>query len=93
MKYLFHIRNNATGEVRVYDEQYEWVNHWNNGEESMLFQWFEHNYSCDCNRELFWHRAHGNAEWDEDNACGDERFDVVRIVRENGTDVDLEGKR
>lgn len=39
-----------------------------------LYMWREGNYSCDCNRALFFARSGmGNAE---DGACGDERYRV-----------------
>lgn len=51
-----HIRKNATGEVRRYetDEILE------DGEmRPSVFNWEENNYSCDCNRALFFGYAAG----------------------------------
>lgn len=65
------IRNNATDEVREYraltviDEVMGWPND---------FIWAEGNYSCDCNRELFFARAAGHEA--ETTECTDWRFSV-----------------
>lgn len=54
VKVIAHIRNNSTGEVREYltneilhDEE----------EHPSVFNWEENNYSCDCNRSLFFEYA------------------------------------
>lgn len=43
---------------------------------SITFQWLEGNYSCDCNRALFFARAAGEPE-PEDRPCTDDQFVVV----------------
>lgn len=66
-----HIRKNATGEVRRYetDEILE------DGEtHPSVFNWEENNFSCDCNRELFFERSAGNEI--ETEECSDGRFSV-----------------
>lgn len=69
------IRLNSTGEVRRYtcneilmeDEA-----------EPSVFNWAENNYSCDCNREVFFQRAGGD-DRDEDVECTHGRY-AVRLV-------------
>jgi hypothetical protein len=68
------IRNNATGEIREY-ETHEILT---NGDEfPSVFNWAENNYSCDCNRLLFFNRANGeerDEDWDVE--CTDGKFSV-----------------
>lgn len=46
------------------------------------YAWAEGNYSCDCNRALFFAQAGGEAE-DDDRPCGDyERFELLSLTRE-----------
>jgi hypothetical protein len=86
MKYSYHLRNKETGETAVYEEGYDW-----DSEQSMLFQWLENNYSCDCNRSLFMYG------WDEDRELGcnlgENTIVLDRVVREDGTEVELPGSQ
>ena len=91
------IRKNATGEVRRYetDEILE------DGEtHPSVFKWEENNFSCDCNRELFFERSAGNEI--ETEECSDGRFSVnlenpvtgeiyYREFEPNGTDQPRRG--
>jgi len=68
---IAHIRKNETGEIR----QYETHEILADGEGfPSVFNWEENNYSCDCNRELFFERAAGNEI--ETEECSDGRFSV-----------------
>lgn len=68
------IRKEATREVRKHVDSSPW-----DGD----YIWADGNYSCDCNRHLFFERAAGNEpEWDS-GACGDEawhRFGNPNVV-------------
>lgn len=59
---IAYIRKNSTGEVRQFptDEVIEpGDNH------PRTFNWSGHNFSCDCNRSIFFSRAHfEEEEWD-----------------------------
>lgn len=69
---IAHIRNNATGEVRLDPHN---IHFYDDGEPG-TYIWEEGNFSCDCNRELFFARA-GDEDDDLDGPCGDqERFSV-----------------
>jgi hypothetical protein len=61
------------------------------GEEhsATLFMWEDGNYSCDCNRSLFFGRVNGEAESDIIEAdCGDDReYKVICILREDGVQL------
>ena len=73
MKYSVPIRNNDTGETRVYQSDEEW-------DEGTVYQWSEGNYGCDCNRALLFERAISSDEtaaWEQD--CGDSMFSVDYI--------------
>lgn len=70
VRVIAHIRNNATGEIRQYmtDE----VLHDGDSHPS-VFNWEENNFSCDCNRILFFLRAKGEDEeeaWDRECTHG-----------------------
>lgn len=65
------IKNNATGEVRTRVE----TTYWSQEEFNLPsdFIWAEGNFSCDCNRALFFY------DWgpeSEDMKCGHEAFSV-----------------
>jgi hypothetical protein len=72
VKVVAHIRDNATGEVRQYQtwEIYDPED----GEHPGVFNWEENNYSCNCNRALFFARSIGADEPDVD--CGDGKYSV-----------------
>lgn len=54
--------------------------------DNLIFLWSEGNYSCDCNRALFYGRARGVSEEDleELSQCGDGRYKVLSIKRPSG---------
>lgn len=80
---LVTIRKNATGEERTYRHDMRWE------AEGDQYMWSEGNYSCDCNRYLFFQRAHDEDE--EDFECGDTAYTVVKIVTDDGAQVYAEG--
>ena len=89
MKYKFQIRNNATGEIRTYDENFDWSG--TVDEDNMIFMWTEGNYACDCNRELFFARAANEPDPEVgDNHCGSERFTVISALREDGETIQID---
>ena len=51
-----HIRNNATGETRIYRDDFS-----GSDEPFDVWQWTDGNYGCDCNRSLFFMRAGGES--------------------------------
>jgi len=80
MKYLFYLRNTETGETKTYHENYDW-----DDEGDMFFQWFENNYSCDCNRSLFMYEHEEDKELD---CSGDKNIIVIdKIENEEGETV------
>lgn len=71
---IAQIRNNATGEIREYETQ-EMLEE--GDEHPSTFNWEENNFSCDCNRLLFFKRAKGEvADGDWDVECTDGKFSV-----------------
>ena len=74
MRIMVLIEKVETGERRWYDEGDDYS--------AIEFQWSEGNYSCDCNRALFFARAGGEPEHDVD--CGEELYAVHAILREDG---------
>lgn len=82
VKCIAEIRNNETGEVREYetDEILE-----NGSKHPNIFNWEENNYSCDCNRLLFFNRAKGeekDEDWDVE--CSDGKFSVNLKNKKDG---------
>lgn len=69
------IKEVVSGEVATCFEEYE-------DDLLALYQWEEGNYSCDCNRILFFARALGFPDI-FDAPCGDEKY-KVRLTDVNG---------
>lgn len=82
MSYKAHIRNNATGEVRTKDYDFEW-------DEGSFYWWSAGNFSCDCNREWEFQRA-GNEPESEDPPCGETMYRVPKIELQDGTIVEID---
>lgn len=66
MKCRLEIRRNSDGKVVICPDE-DW-------DEANEFMWSEGNYSCDCNRSLFFHRAEGTP--DDAGPCGNDRYSV-----------------
>lgn len=77
---IVYIRRNSDGVVRDYKDDWPWEKS-NSGVE---YQWADGNYSCDCNRKLFFCRAANEPE--EDIECGDSAYDV-RITDDAGKEI------
>lgn len=75
---IVRIRNNSTGEIRQRVEEFCLED---DGSPS-LFIWQEGNFSCDCNRWLFFHDF-PDCEEDDEGPCGDSAFSV-EILDLNG---------
>lgn len=79
---IAEIRNNETGEIREYatEEILETGN-----EHPSISNWKENNYSCDCNRLLFFNRAKDEEkEEDWDVACTNGKFSVNLKNKKDG---------
>lgn len=63
---LVHIRKNKTGEIRIYNDIIYFDD---------VYMWEDGNYSCDCNRRLFFARAN-NEEEDWESGCGNTEYSV-----------------
>ena len=75
------IRLNATGEVRFHESH----TILDDGEEFPRdYIWRDGNYSCDCNRSLFFNRAAGVEPEDSDD-CGHEKYSVNVKNKVTGT--------
>lgn len=74
-----HIKDKETGEIREYADDGLWNEE---RKEPATFIWEEGNYSCDCNRGLFFARAKN--EEDLDCPCVGDRFDVNLENPKNG---------
>jgi hypothetical protein len=81
---IVEVRNNATGEIRSFDYEPSYLVTPSDGFDEWL--WTEGNYSCDCNRALFFARANG--EPDPNEPCMPEGRFSIRIT--DGRDVLLD---
>lgn len=81
-KYEVYIRKNETGEIRVYHSD-TGRDPWSGHDVSL---WESGNCSCDCNRSAFFARAAGEAGNIFDD-CGETKYDVLKIVLDDGTEV------
>ena len=83
MKYTFTLRDTRDGKAVVYNEDYDWPD-----EHLMLFQWLDNNYSCDCNRWLFFTDGDDDAE---DLPCSgsDNAIVIDRIADEHGVEINF----
>lgn len=86
--YHAHVRKNATGEVRAYRFDMEWQEPDDHSSGS-IYGWKEGNFSCDCNRELFFLRADDEDEPDEPE-CGETRFSVLFIELPDGRRIPID---
>lgn len=83
MRFRIALRKNATGEIRVFDDDFDSVS-------ALEFMWRDGNYACDCNRHLYFERARdGFTEADEESvwvgaSCGDGRYTVLYAECPNG---------
>lgn len=72
MEYFVKITRRSDGESVTFHYESE-------DEESAYFLWYDGNYSCDCNRELFFNRVRG-LDLDYENPCGRERYDAEILM-------------
>lgn len=84
VKCIAEIKNNTTGEIREYetDEILDLGSEYPN-----IFNWEENNFSCDCNRVLFFKYANNEEVSDDefDNLeCGDGKFSVNLKNKKDG---------
>jgi len=80
MIHKIFLRNTLTGETRTYDDDFDWPS-----DNALRFQYFEGNYSCDCNRSLMMH-DHDQSKKLECSAY-ENVIAIDKILREDGTEV------
>lgn len=69
-----HYLEVATGERAIDVDDHEWED-----ADNVISIYEDGNYSCDCNRQLFFDRALGREERDTEE-CSDGRFVIEKIV-------------
>jgi hypothetical protein len=77
------IRCNATGEIRQHETK-GYVGEDESGPSTFI--WEEGNYSCDCNRHIFFHVA-GGGDYEDDEAdieCSDGKYSVNLVNPKTG---------
>ena len=75
------LRDTVTDECRSFNDAYL---SFDDDGSFFDFQWSENNYSCDCNRRLFFERAGGREPEEHEMPCGEGRFLVVSIIHPDG---------
>lgn len=77
------IRRNSDGVIRMVDG-----GNWNDCGEYM---WVDGNYSCDCNRHLYFERAAGTElDWDDGGECGETRYSALYAELSDGRRINLD---
>lgn len=79
---IVEIRKNQTGEIREYINNYELLEVGDSTPSD--FMWRDGNYSCDCNRALFFLRAGGEDDSKDETPCGDGTYSVRVRNKLNG---------
>lgn len=75
VKIVALIRKNKTGEIREYKDEVWWDHNEPYDDYPNDFMWSEGNYSCDCNRHIFFNnKKYGEEDWD--CPCGEELYSV-----------------
>lgn len=85
MKVEVHFRDTQTGETGIHRDGYDWPK-----PENMEQMYAQGNFSCDCNRQAFFHRSRGGevGTW----KCGTSRYVIDRIVEQGRKRVLYEEK-
>ncbi|MCP4585336.1 hypothetical protein [Pseudoalteromonas sp.] len=84
--YKVAITKNSTGETRLCEYDFEWEG-LDNGAD---YIWTDGNYSCDCNRAIFFAEANDeDIEHANDLPCGETRYSIPYIELMDGTKIDL----
>ena len=82
MMYKAILRENASGEIRSYYDETNYKGTEEELERLTDFMWTEGNYSCDCNRLLFFVRSGGEPEpTREVIVCGEGAFTLLGLAR------------
>ena len=76
-----HIREIESGDVRVLHSEGIWDDE---NDQLFVFNYEEGNYSCDCNRKIFWGRAIEHEYEDEETPCGDGKYSINLVNPQTG---------
>ena len=78
--YKIALRNNKTGEVRLSQHDFPW-------DGTQEYIWSHGNYSCDCNRALFYYDWGKEAD---EHECGDSAFSALYVELPSGARISLQ---
>lgn len=84
--YNIVIRENATGRMVKYEDSHPYWTDDESQHSGLRFMFEDGNYSCDCNRKLFFGRAQLTEFTDEETPCGHNAY-AVKITLMDGTVV------
>lgn len=82
MKAIFTLRRNSDSVERVLPHENEWRD---------AYLWADGNYSCDCNRHLFFERSSGNDPEVDSGTCGDQVAYSLRVTDADGKVLHCDG--
>lgn len=83
VRVIAYIRHNPTGEIRSGEDTMIWNE---DGDCPETYNYEMGNFSCDCNRRIFYERFSGKAVDFENNECGKGEFSV-RLVNPKTGDI------
>lgn len=83
------IKNNATSEVRVHEDEGDWVKDDPETGFGSSFYWTEGNCGCDCNRERLWLYAGNEEDPPHEIQCSEGRFSIEYVELPNGERIQL----
>ena len=88
VKVYFQVRDNRTGVVKRLDGEKDiWGDpDTREGFGVSDFSYSMGNYSCDCNRSIFFDRANGTDHPNKHHTCGHDRFDL-NVFLSDGTPI------
>ena len=83
MKYTFYMKDMETGEQKYHNGTCDYED-----DNDMMWDWFEGDFSCDCNRWLAF------TDWEEDFedvSCNEDenRIVIEKIIGEDGNEIDF----
>ena len=81
--YRVLLRKNLTEECRWYTYDSAW-------NDNHFYLWREGDYSCDCNRHLFFEEACGHDVDFDDHACGEGEYAAIVVELPDGTQYQLD---
>lgn len=90
MPHTIAIRNNTTGEIRLYQDDEDWFEY--DPQDGQFWWWTDGNGGCDCNREIYFERAAAERAGNDcdDAPCGEGAYTVLYAEFPDGTRIEID---